>query len=524
MGKSTPKAPEAPDPVATAQAQAEANKDAAITQAGLNRIDQYTPQGSLTYQQIGSWEDGTPRYAQTQAYSPEQQALYDQQNQVAQGLGGLAVDNIQRVSDAQSTPFSYDGMNPLQSVSPTGNMEMLNGSPQLQTSIPSAGNIQTGYDSGGQVQNSFDQGQGVQGNLNYSGLEAMPDASNFNQAAQTASDSAYSAVASRLDPQFSQRESDLQSRLAAQGITQNSDAYRREMDNLSRDRNDAYGQANWNAYQAGLAAQQQGYGQALSTRQQGVGEINSQGQFANAAAGQQYSQNQGSAAFNNDAQAQQNAQNAQAAQFGNQAQAQQYGQNAQGASFSNDALANQQNLDASRIQQNNSTATTQFNQDLASAQLNNNVRQQQIGEASYLRNLPINDIAALLGTGGGVQDPSFNSFAQVGVAAPDYQGAVYNSFNAQNQQYQQQMANQSAGLGGIFGLASSAMMLSDRRFKHAIKRVGTFASGVGAYVFKYLGDNVLHFGTMAQEVQEVLPEAVGTLPDGTLYVDYRKVW
>ena len=44
MGKSTPAAPPAPDPVATAQAQAQGNSDVAKLNARLNRADQYTPQ------------------------------------------------------------------------------------------------------------------------------------------------------------------------------------------------------------------------------------------------------------------------------------------------------------------------------------------------------------------------------------------------------------------------------------------------------------------------------------------------
>src|SRR5207245_1466002 len=97
-----------------------------------------------------------------------------------------------------------------------------------------------------------------------------------------------------------------------------------------------------------------------------------------------------------------------------------------------------------------------FNQDLQGANMNNNARQEQIQESTYLRNLPLNDIAALLGTGGGVQNPSFNPFAQVGVAAPDYMGQVNNTFNAQQNQYNQAQANRSQMLGSIFGLAGTA--------------------------------------------------------------------
>ena len=43
MGKSSPRAPAAPDPYATAAAQGAMNKETAETQARLNRVDEYTP-------------------------------------------------------------------------------------------------------------------------------------------------------------------------------------------------------------------------------------------------------------------------------------------------------------------------------------------------------------------------------------------------------------------------------------------------------------------------------------------------
>lgn len=82
-------APAAPDPKATAAAQAAANKETAITQAGLNMTNQTDPFGNkLSYNQIGTWSDGTPRYEAVQSLSPEQQALANQtQNIYGQGLG-----------------------------------------------------------------------------------------------------------------------------------------------------------------------------------------------------------------------------------------------------------------------------------------------------------------------------------------------------------------------------------------------------------------------------------------------------
>lgn len=105
----------------------------------------------------------------------------------------------------------------------------------------------------------------------------------------------YDKATSRLDPQFQQRESDLQSRLANQGITQGSEAYEREAANLGRERNDAYegarntsvaqGAAELNAqYQRELALRQQTGQEALSA--QGLGQA---GDVTNAQLGTQTS-------------------------------------------------------------------------------------------------------------------------------------------------------------------------------------------------------------------------------------------
>jgi len=76
MGKRAPSAPPAPDPAATARAQATANRETAVTQFGLNAVNQYTPYGNLEYAQAGTWADGTPRFTATQTLSPaEQEAL-----------------------------------------------------------------------------------------------------------------------------------------------------------------------------------------------------------------------------------------------------------------------------------------------------------------------------------------------------------------------------------------------------------------------------------------------------------------
>jgi hypothetical protein len=97
--------PPAPDPAATAAAQAAANKETAITQYGLNATNQITPQGSLSYRQIGTWPDGTPRFESTQTLSPEQQSLYNTGTQTQQRLAQLGLDQSGRLQSLLSQPM-----------------------------------------------------------------------------------------------------------------------------------------------------------------------------------------------------------------------------------------------------------------------------------------------------------------------------------------------------------------------------------------------------------------------------------
>src|SRR5690606_6242156 len=65
-----------------------------------------------------------------------------------------------------------------------------------------------------------------------------------------------------------------------------------------------------------------------------------------------------------------------------------------------------------------------------------------------------------------------------------------------------------AGLGAALGL------LSDRRAKENIRRVGETDSGLPVYVYNYKGDPVEHMGVMADEAEEKFPEAVYEGADG----------
>ena len=100
--------PPAPDPVATAQAQTQSNRETAIANAHLNRVNQYTPQGSRTYRVTGTNADGTPIYEQTDAYSQGEQTVYDRNLQSRQNVGQIGVDATARLGSMLNSNFDVN--------------------------------------------------------------------------------------------------------------------------------------------------------------------------------------------------------------------------------------------------------------------------------------------------------------------------------------------------------------------------------------------------------------------------------
>jgi hypothetical protein len=83
-----------------------------------------------------------------------------------------------------------------------------------------------------------------------------------------------------------------------------------------------------------------------------------------------------------------------------------------------------------------------------------------------------------------------------------------NQLAAASANAQAKAAQQAAIMGLIGDSAKAAATASDRRLKTDIKKVGMTDSGLPVYTYKYKGDDVTHMGVMAQEVEEVFPEAV----------------
>lgn len=152
---------------------------------------------------------------------------------------------------------------------------------------------------------------------------------------------------------------------------------------------------------------------------------------------------------------------------------------------------------------------TMYGQDYAQEQI-------QTDQANRLQALNLMNAAS---AGQGVQDPSFQSFAQAGVAdAPDYMGAT------QLAQQQAQQQNQLWGdvLGGAAQLGGAAMMFSDDRLKANVRYTGRSLGGVPQATWNWL-DGSPGVGVLASDVEKTLPGLVKMSPLGYKMVDYGRL-
>lgn len=214
----SPKAPAAPDPTTVANAQGAANLDTAVAQGWLSALNQYGPQGSVTYDQIGTRKVGdkdVPQFSQTTTLSPEQQKQYDLQQELQSQALGLGKGVLNNVGNAVSQPFSFDG-------------------------IPNA-----------------------------------PGSGDFS----ADRDIATNAIIDRNRPQMERQRAALETQLANQGIMPGSDAFKARMDDIGRQENDfnlaainAGGAEQSRLFGIGTQAHQQGISDATLKRSQPINE------------------------------------------------------------------------------------------------------------------------------------------------------------------------------------------------------------------------------------------------------------
>jgi hypothetical protein len=154
-------------------------------------------------------------------------------------------------------------------------------------------------------------------------------------------------------------------------------------------------------------------------------------------------------------------------------------------------------------------------------------RKTAFAEKAYMRNEPINTLNAVR-SGGQVTGPSFvNSAMQPSTAGADILGATSMGYNANLAASNASNAANNAMTSGMFSLGGAALM-SDIRTKENIEVIGVAENGLTVYKYEYkpefkdheLAGSGVHYGYMAQEVEQVYPYAVKTLNDGYKVVDY----
>lgn len=147
-------------------------------------------------------------------------------------------------------------------------------------------------------------------------------------------------------------------------------------------------------------------------------------------------------------------------------------------------------------------------------------RNRMINEMLQQRSQPINEMAALLGTGQ-VTMPNAPNIPQTNVNGTDVLGANSLAYQGAMSNYNQKMGARNSLMGGLSGLGGAGLLaMSDIRLKEDITPVG-IEKGLPVYTFRYRSDpeRRLYRGVMAQDVLETMPEAVGTIGE-YMAVDY----
>jgi hypothetical protein len=374
MGKSS--APEAPDYVGQAQAQAAGNLQAARAQTSANRIDQVTPYGTIKYSQGNGFDQAgydaaMSKYNSQQAQiqqnaglqeyygktgqllaAPDKnsfttdpdhwssqiqlsdtgQQLLDAYNRTSLGLADLQGSAMDRVRDTLSQPFDMSGLQDMT----TDNSGLVNGYNDYVKSLQ------------GGITDYNDYVKSLQGGVDANtGMDAWSKATDL--------------IRQRQNPQLDQQQAALDTKLANQGLTAGSEGWGIQQQNFGKTRNDA----DIAAQLAGLQAQQQFFGQAVQNQglKQNVAGLMGQGIG--------YGSNQA-------------------------------GLLGQGVGYG-----------------------------FQNADLNNKSRQQQLTERTTLRQMPLQELNALR-SGAQVTNPTFSTPGQQGqTSGPDLLGATNGQYNAQ---------------------------------------------------------------------------------------------
>ena len=409
----------------------------AATRAGQGyRSNQYMGDTAPTEDMFTSMVDlDTPNIEQY--LTPDAQAALENQQRVERALSGLGEKAIANVSDVYNKPFAAQGLPEQQFQFQGGGalptLQQMQGQARSDVSAmptnfgPTAG--QYGMATGGP------SGPNLQGQLDTSQLAAMP---------VNAGMTAQQAIMSRLDPQLQRQRAQLETQLANQGLARGGEAYNAAITEQQQQENDL-------RTQAAL----QGISLDMGARQQGLGEAQTLGGFANQSALAGFGAGQQATQARNAAIAQNFGQGLGAAGAYNAAAGQQFGQGMDVAGLYNAALGQNQ---AATLQQAQAQAALQsqgFNQAQSQANFQNAQRQAALQEQLALRQLPLNEVAAIM-SGAQVQLPQFQAYQGADVAAAPIFAGQQAAGNFAQQNYANQTAAYNAKMG-MYGALGGAV-------------------------------------------------------------------
>lgn len=490
--------PPAPDYTAAAQAQGNSSKEVTNMQNYANRPTQNTPWGSVTWDAQAATDPATgqavTQWTQNYNLTPEAQKALNSQLNVQSNRSQLAEGMLNRLGDAYSKPFDWNNLPKAGTTVQGPSLSTLAAPPELQKSV----NTQA-------VRNNINP-QAVQSTVNFADNPALQGGTGADR------QRIENALFDRMQPIHDRQQSALDVKLANQGITAGSEAYKRAEqalgDQQSRERYDALQTAGSEIQR--LADIQR------ANRSQMTNEDLAGANLYNSANQQAFGQDLASANLYNTANQQRFAQDLAAGQFANQANLNQFGMAKDQAGF------------------NNQVGQQQYQNAFQQSQYANQLRQQAIAEQQQQRSQPLNELNALL-TGQQVNMQQMPGFNAASAAQPvNYLGAAQSQYQAGLDAYNANSMNQNSMMNGLFGLggslgsagimasampAATPFMFSDSRLKKIVAKIGE-KNGIGWYLFKYLGSDTVHEGAIAQEVQKVKPEAVKRHANGYLMVNY----
>lgn len=549
MGKSSPSPPAPPDPAATAAAQAAANKEAAIASSELSMIDQYTPYGSLEYENIGTTGNGTPRYSATQSLSPSQQALYDLTNQASVRYGQLATNQLDNVFNRLEQPLTLGG----QQGGSQGGSAQYGATRTYQQNVPAPEFVPP------------TAGEGVGGTRSVFDTQVTPASGS-----QSAIDQAQRELEQiQVERQSFQGQADYADQYNALGTQEQQaqarlDAARanfRPASSQDIETQQTYTDQGWidtdslpEGWQAAPTPEQieaartqwlldnppttqdiaqtytaDGWVNTSDLPEGWSAPTGSTGPVGDTQGGSGYGDIPPPPTINEDTRTATRDSILERLDplYERDLAALETRLANQGIGYGSDAWKSAMD-DFSRSQNDARIAADLSAGDEMARMfgLQGAARDRAVNETVMQRNQPLNELAAML-TGSQVQSPSFVNTPQANIAPADIGGYTYGSYNGLLNNYnsaQQQNAANRQGLYGLLGAGAQAgaYAWSDRRLKRDIERIGELPNGLPVYSFRYNWADEWHIGLMADEVREVNPDAVVTTWTGYDAVNYAE--